>query len=100
MRTTSLVIRRSTASIIRSTFTAGITAETSTLIVTGGEIGGEVAVDAKDSKVDLAGVVIAARREPFRSDAQSRVLLSVCPVRTPDGDIGYRHGFVKASAAP
>ena len=43
VRTTSLVIRRSSASIIRSTFTAGITAETSTLIVTGGEIGGEVA---------------------------------------------------------
>jgi pimeloyl-ACP methyl ester carboxylesterase len=98
VRTTSLVIRRSTASIIRSTFTAGITAEMSTLIVTGGEIDGEVAVDAKESKVDLAGVVIAARREPFRADAQSRVLLSVCPVRTPDGDVGYRHGFVKASA--
>ena len=55
VRTTSLVIRRSTASIIRSTFTAGITADASTLIVTGGEIGGEVAVDAKESKVDSRG---------------------------------------------
>jgi pimeloyl-ACP methyl ester carboxylesterase len=93
VRTTSLVIRRSTASVVRSTFTAGIVADTSTLLITGGEIDGEVALDVKDSKLDLAGVAIAASREPFRADAQSRVLLSVCPVRTPTG-AGFRHGFV------
>src|SRR5204863_4011971 len=53
VHTGSLVIRNSTASIVRSTFAAGIVAEGSTLIVTGGEIGGEVALDVKDSKVDL-----------------------------------------------
>jgi hypothetical protein len=93
VRTTSLVIRRSTASVVRSTFTAGIVADASTLLITGGEIDGEVALDVKDSKLDLAGVAIAASREPFRADAQSRVLLSVCPVRTPTGT-GFRHGFV------
>jgi hypothetical protein len=93
VHTTSLVIRRSTASIVRSTFTAGIAADTSTLLITGGSIDGELALDVKDSKVDLAGVAIAARREAFRANSQSRVLLSVCPVRTPEG-AGFRHGFV------
>jgi hypothetical protein len=93
VHTGSLVIRRSTASIMRSTFSAGIVADASTLIVTGGAIGGEVALDVKDSKVDLAGVAITASREPFRATGQSRVLLSVCPVRNAGG-LGYRHGFV------
>jgi pimeloyl-ACP methyl ester carboxylesterase len=99
VKTTSLLIRRSTGSIVRSSFSAGIVAEESTLIITGGEISGDTAVDATNSKIDLAGVAIASRREPFRSDAQSRVLLSVCPVRGTDGHVDYRHGFVKASAA-
>jgi hypothetical protein len=93
VRTSSLVIRRSTASIVRSTFSAGIVAEASTLIITGGQIDGEVALDVKDSKVDLAGVSIAASREPFRVTGESRVLLSVCPVRTAAG-LSYRHGFL------
>jgi hypothetical protein len=96
VRATSLVIRRSTASIVRSTFTAGVVADASTLIVTGGEIDGEVPLDVNDSKVDLAGVAIAAGREPFHATGQSRVLLSVCPVRTPSGS-GFRHGFVNPS---
>jgi pimeloyl-ACP methyl ester carboxylesterase len=95
VRATSLVIRRSTGSIVRSTFSAGITAEASTLIITGGAIGGDVALDARESKIDLAGVSIAAGREPFRADPLSRVLLSVCPVRSTDGVVRYRHGFVK-----
>src|SRR5204862_2419570 len=48
VRTTSLVIRRSTASIVRSTFTAGIVADASTLIITGGDVAGDVALDVHD----------------------------------------------------
>jgi len=99
VRTTSLVIRRSTASIVRSSFSAGIVADASTLIITGGEVAGDIAIDAKDSKLDLAGVAIAAGRAPFRTAGQCRVLTSVCPVRTPDG-VAYRHGFVDAPPAP
>jgi pimeloyl-ACP methyl ester carboxylesterase len=62
VRTTSLVIRRSAASVVRSTFTAGIVADASTLLITGGEIDGDLALDMKDSKVDLAGVAIVAGR--------------------------------------
>jgi hypothetical protein len=97
--TTSLVIRRSTASVVRSKISEGIVADTSTLLVTGGGIGGEIAVDVKDSKVDLAGVSISSTREPFRAIGQSRVLLSVCPVRTAGGGAHYRHGFVNVTAA-
>jgi pimeloyl-ACP methyl ester carboxylesterase len=99
VHTTSLVIRRSTASVVRSTFTAGIVADASTLLITGGEIDGELALDIKDSRVDLAGVAIDARREPFRATGQSRLLLSVCPVRTPEGS-GFRHGFVNVPVGP
>ena len=67
--------------------------------ITGGEIDGELALDIKDSRVDLAGVAIAAGREPFRATGQSRLLLSVCPVRTPAGS-GFRHGFVNVPAGP
>jgi pimeloyl-ACP methyl ester carboxylesterase len=93
VRTTTLVIRRSTASVVRSTFTGGIVADTSTVLITGGEIDGDLAVDAKDSKLDLAGVSIDARRELFRANSQSRLLLSACPIRTPEGS-SFRHGFV------
>jgi pimeloyl-ACP methyl ester carboxylesterase len=97
VRTRSLVIRRSAASIVRSSFSAGIVADSATLIITGGDIGGEVAIDARDSKLDLAGVAIGAGREPFRTSGQCRLLLSVCPVRTPEG-VAYRHGFVDVPA--
>ena len=53
----------------------------------------------KDSRVDLAGVSIAARREPFRATGQSRVLLSVCPVHTAGSGAHYRHGFVNVTPA-
>jgi hypothetical protein len=84
---------------VRSTFTAGIVADASTLLITGGEIDGDLALDMKDSKVDLAGVAIVAGREPFRASGTSRLLLSVCPVRTPDG-AGFRHGFVSVPVGP
>jgi hypothetical protein len=54
------------------------------------------ALDARDSKLDLAGVAIAPGREAFRTAGACRLLLSVCPVRTPDGGVAYRHGFVSA----
>jgi pimeloyl-ACP methyl ester carboxylesterase len=96
VRTTSLTIRRSSASVVRSSFTAGIVADASTLLITGGDVGGEIALDVKDSRLDLAGVAIAAGREPFRTAGACRLLLSVCPVRAPDGGVTYRHGFVSA----
>ena len=99
VRTSTVVIRRSTASIIRSSITDGITADASTLLITGGALGGEIALDVKDSKVDLAGVAIAARREPFRATGQSRVLTSVCPVRTSASGLRHRHGFVPVMPA-
>jgi pimeloyl-ACP methyl ester carboxylesterase len=99
VRTSTLVVKRSTASVVRSTFVAGVVADTSTLLITGGEIYGDVALDVKDSKVDLAGVAINAGREPFRATGASRLLLSVCPVRSPQGT-GFRHGFVNVPVGP
>ena len=99
MHTTSLVIRRSTASVLRSTFTAGIVADASTLLITGGEIDGELALDIKDSRVDLAGVAIDARREPFRADGPE----PPAPVGLPGANArgsGFRHGFVNVPVGP
>jgi hypothetical protein len=93
VRARRLVLRRSTASVVRSTFSAGIVADASTLLMTGGGAEGAIALDVNDSQIDLAGVAIASSAEPYRLTGGSSILFSVCSVRTPAG-LGYRHGFV------
>jgi pimeloyl-ACP methyl ester carboxylesterase len=99
VRARRLVLRRSTASIVHSTFSDGIVADASTLIMTGGGIDGPVAIDVNDSRLDLAGVAIETSGEPYRVTGESRVLFSVCSVRTPRG-VGYRHGFLSNAYGP
>jgi pimeloyl-ACP methyl ester carboxylesterase len=92
VRARRLVIRHGSATVVRSSFAEGIVAEDAELIVTGGQVGGEIAVDLDGSKADLAGVSIAATREPYRLLGASRALFSVCPVQTAGGRT-YLHGF-------
>jgi len=97
VRARRLVIKRSSASVVRSTFTEGIVADTSTLLMTGGGVDGAVAIEAKDSQLDLAGVAIATKGEACHMTGQTRVVYSVCPVRTASG-LAYRHGFESSTA--
>jgi len=99
VRARRLVIKRSSASVVRSTFTEGIVADASTLLMTGGGVDGAVAIDAKDSQLDLAGVAIDAKGEACHMTGQTRVVYSVCPVRTASG-LAYRHGFESTEPAP
>jgi pimeloyl-ACP methyl ester carboxylesterase len=97
VRARRLVIRRSTVSIVGSTFTEGVSLDASTLLMTGGGIDGPVAIDANDSQLDLAGVAIETSGQACHMTGNSRVVFSVCPVRSPKG-LTYRHGF--ESSAP
>jgi hypothetical protein len=75
----SLVIRRSTASVVRSTFTGGIVADASTLIITGGEVDGEVPLEMKDSKVDLAACRSPPAAASLPRERTEPLLLSCAP---------------------
>lgn len=97
VRARRLVVRRSTVSVVRSTFTEGIITDASTLLMTGGRIDGPVAIDANDSQLDLAGVAIETTGQACHMTGTSRVVFSVCPVHSPTG-LSYRHGF--ESSAP
>jgi pimeloyl-ACP methyl ester carboxylesterase len=87
-----LVMRNSSAHLVRSTVTAGIVAESSQLMMTGGRIEGEIALDLTNSQVDLAGVSVDARDQPYHLVGKSKALFSVCPVRTRTG-LRHWHGF-------
>lgn len=99
VRARRLVIKRSSVSVVRSTFTEGIVADTSTLLMTGGGVDGVVAIEAKDSQLDLAGVAIDTKGEACHMTGQTRVVYSVCPVRTTRG-LAYRHGFESSAETP
>lgn len=92
VRARRLVVRRSSVSVVRSTFTEGIVTDASTLLMTGGTIDGPVAIDVNDSELDLAGVAIETTGQACHMTGKSRVVFSVCPVRSPAG-VTYRHGF-------
>ena len=69
--------------------------DASTVIMTGGGVDGvegHGAIDANDSQLDLAGVAIATTGEACHMTGGTRVVYSVCTVRT-RGGLGYRHGF-------
>jgi len=95
----TLVMRRSSANVIDSTFTKGISLDGSELVMTAGRIGGEVGVDVKASKLDLAGVAIEATQRACQVSGESRVLFSVCPVQIGQLVV-WRHGAGGCELAP
>jgi pimeloyl-ACP methyl ester carboxylesterase len=99
VRAGSLVMRRSSANVVGSSFDKGIVLESSDLIMTGGHVGGELGVEVKASKVDLAGVAIEASRQACQMSGDSRVLFSVCPVQT-GPLLVWRHGSAGCEFAP
>jgi hypothetical protein len=99
VRAASLVMRRSSANVVGSSFSKGIVLESSELIMTGGRIGGELGVDVKTSKIDLAGVAIEASQRACQVSGDSRVLFSVCPVQT-GSVLLWRHGSAGCDFAP
>jgi hypothetical protein len=91
VRAGKLVLRSSNATAVGSTFAQGIVAEGSQLVMTGGAVAGDLPLDLDGSRFDLAGVSIDATKQPYRTAGASRILFSVCPVKTPAG-LEHLHG--------
>jgi pimeloyl-ACP methyl ester carboxylesterase len=98
VRARQLVLHHSSASLSRSRVDGGIVAQGSEVIMTGGRVAGDIALDLDDSRLDLAGVTIEARRQPFRLKGQSRLVFSVCSTAT-GGGVVLTHG-VEVSKPP
>jgi hypothetical protein len=84
-----LQLRHSSARAVHTVVSAGVVAQVSELFMTGGALSagsaGDVPLALDDSRLDLAGVAIQTTGLPYRLEHGSRVLFSVCPLRTPAG---------------
>ncbi len=67
-------------------------ARSSTLIVTGGRIAGDVPITALSSRLDLAGVQLVAREAVVVAPANASVVFSLCRLETPAGT-RFLHGY-------
>jgi pimeloyl-ACP methyl ester carboxylesterase len=61
----------------------GLYAIDTTVVMTGGRIEGDVAIVARDSRFDLAGIEIDARQRVMESQDASQVVFSISRVRSP-----------------
>lgn len=96
-RLDSLVIRSSDVRLdnvqIGGRAEVALDARDANVRATGGAIVGDVGASLHDSRLDLAGVHIEGRRVAFQTGAPSRVLFSVCEVRS-GGAVALPHGNV------
>jgi hypothetical protein len=99
VKAATLVMRKSSANVIDSSFAKGVSLDGSELVMTAGRIGGDVGVDVKGSKLDLAGVAIEATQRACQVSGDSRVLFSVCPVQIGQLVV-WRHGAGGCELAP
>jgi len=61
----------------------GLYARSSTIVMTGGRIEGNVAITALESRLDLAGVEVEGREAAVTAPKRSYVVFSLCRVRSP-----------------
>ncbi len=85
-----LVVRNSSVTGDSVRIDEGISAVESEVTLTGGTVGGSVALEAAESVFDLAGVELTAER-PVQVTRASNFLMSVCTVRAAEGE-RYLHG--------
>ncbi len=85
-----LVVQSSSVSGDSVHIDEGISAVESEVTLTGGTVGGSVALEAEESVFDLAGVELTAER-PVHVVRGSNFLMSVCTVRAAEGE-RYLHG--------
>jgi pimeloyl-ACP methyl ester carboxylesterase len=86
-----LVVRSSSVTGVSVRIDDGISAEDSEVTLTGGSVGGYVALEAAESVLDLAGIELTAER-PVHVVRASNFLMSVCSVRAGE-KVRYLHGM-------
>ena len=75
----------------------GIGARSSTVVMTGGRVEGEVAITASASRLDLAAVEVEGREAAVTAPLRSDVVFSLCRVRSPRTQ-GEVHEFYTVTA--
>jgi pimeloyl-ACP methyl ester carboxylesterase len=81
-----IVVRNSNVRLDRTTVSEGLVADDARLVVTGGELKGDIALDLRGGHHDLAGVLIAGRTTAIRARTPTEVLFSVTRVKSPRAD--------------
>jgi pimeloyl-ACP methyl ester carboxylesterase len=81
-----IVVRDSDVRFDRVSVREGVVADDARLVVTGGELHGDIALDLHGGHHDLAGVVIEGRSAAVRARAPTEVLFSVTRVKSPRAD--------------
>jgi len=75
----------------------GISARSSTIVMTGGRVEGDVAITASASRLDLAAVEVEGREAAVTAPLRSYVVFSLCRVRSPRTQ-GEAHEFYAVTA--
>jgi pimeloyl-ACP methyl ester carboxylesterase len=83
VRAGRVVVRKSQLRIDHTTIREGLVADDASLVITGGEIRGDIALDLRGGHHDLAGVVIEGREAALRARAPTEVLFSVTALQSP-----------------
>ena len=83
VRARRIVVRESTVHIEHGYVTEGVIANSSDLVITGGELRGEVALDLNGGTHDVAGADIEGKVAAIRARAKTTVLFSVTRIKSP-----------------
>jgi pimeloyl-ACP methyl ester carboxylesterase len=83
VRARRVVVRDSDLRIDHTDIREGLVADDTRLVITGGKIRGDIALDLHGGHHDLAGVVIEGRDAALRARAPTEVLFSVTSLQSP-----------------
>ena len=83
VRARRIVVRGSNVRIEHGYVTEGVIANSSDLVITGGELRGEVALDLSGGTHDVAGADIEGKVAAIRARAKTTVLFSVTRIKSP-----------------
>jgi len=97
LHASTISIRDSDARLDHVYVSSGLVVEDARIIMSGGELSGDIALDSTDSKTDLAGVALKAKTAAVRAREAGEHLFSVCPTTSPKTR-GWLHGMVKLKA--
>jgi pimeloyl-ACP methyl ester carboxylesterase len=86
VRARKVSIKKSKGRLDDTVISEGLEVYDVDLFLTGGALHGVVALDARDSKLDIAGVDIAGSESAIRMHKQNEIVLSVTHVQSPKTD--------------
>lgn len=83
VRARHVIIRNSEGRLDDTSVSDGLVVDDSDLFITGGDLQGDVALQASDSKLDIAGVVITGKKAAIHIHKQTEIVLSVSELHSP-----------------